>query len=593
MTWICKNCESENPDTNKQCVVCNCLNATAEISPKILKIQYFKSSTNTGKVGDVIELSWSVFHASEIYITGIGNVKSRGKTEIKIPKFTNNKYQITLKAKNIRGTTIHQLITIKEEKIPQIFTFSSNKNSVTEGEQITLSWNVENASFVACSEISGRNLNYTNSVEVNISFNGAEEKTIFLCARQGEKVQTKSLTIKRIHALQILSFSSNKDNAEEGEDVMLYWNVENASWVTCSAIQNNLNCIGNRSINISFNGAEEKTIYLYAGNEKGERVKKSLVIKKISPIQILSFSSNKYNAEEGEEIMLSWNVKNASLITCSGFTYAIHEDNTNCINCRAIKISFNGAKQKIISIVARNEKGERVKKSLVIKKIFPIIASFYSNKNFANDNERITLYWEVKNADTITCSEMPTYTNLHPTDSMTINISFDGAEQKTISLYAKKGEEVQVKSLEIIKKLNISNRESDTGIASKLKNTSDISCKKHKKKDDILLSIAWLVSIASIPVASIPSTSFANTYHPRDLIINLVNMICAFLIGVAIKKIPSIGYFFNVISILFGIFFLVQIQLLGNSLIDQELNLLVNIFYMVFILIYGIIRITK
>lgn len=398
---------------------------------------------------------------------------------------------------------------------PQILYFTSSQESATLNDIITLSWATTNADKVYIQGlgevdcIGNKKIKITNFRDGYCHFKITAYNQL-QCVEMHIKIKkrenkTYTSSDKNVLSPKIIAFYSNKNIASENEQIILYWNVENASWVACSAIQGNLNCMGNRTIKISFNGAEQKTIYLYAGNKKEERVKKSLVIKKISPI----------------------------------------------------------------------------------------IASFYSNKNFANDNERITLYWEVKNADTITCSEMPSYTNLHPTDSMTINISFDGAEQKTISLYAKKGEEVQVKSLEIIKKLNISSRESDTGIESKLKNTSDISCKKRKKKDGILLSIVWLVSIASIPVASIPSTSFANTYHPRELIINLANMICAFLVGVTIKKIPSIGYLFNVIFILFGIFFFVQIQLLGNSLIDQELNLLVNIFYMVFILIYGMIRITK
>ena len=68
----------------------------------------------------------------------------------------------------------------------------------------------------------------------------------------------------------ILSFSTSKYAIRDNETIELSWNVKNATRVTCSILEGELELYGKKTITISFREEDPMKIYLYAENEYGK-----------------------------------------------------------------------------------------------------------------------------------------------------------------------------------------------------------------------------------------------------------------------------------------------------------------------------------
>lgn len=134
MSWICKRCETENPDTVAVCEVCE------THAPKIIDFQYDKILSNKP-----ITIRWKTEYCDNVSIYYNGETKDvSGKETYCID--TLEERDISFMLSNSETTTRTVSFTMEFLERPSI-SFSSDKSKLRNGckEQATLSWNIENA----------------------------------------------------------------------------------------------------------------------------------------------------------------------------------------------------------------------------------------------------------------------------------------------------------------------------------------------------------------------------------------------------------------------------------------------------------------
>ena len=134
MSWICRNCETENPDTLDVCEVCE------THGPKIVDFQYDKVLS-----GKPIMIRWKTEYCDNVSIYYKGetiDVFEKDSYSIDTP----DEREISFMLSNSETTTRTVNYTMDFIECPTI-SFSTDKPKLRRGcrEQSTLSWNIENA----------------------------------------------------------------------------------------------------------------------------------------------------------------------------------------------------------------------------------------------------------------------------------------------------------------------------------------------------------------------------------------------------------------------------------------------------------------
>ena len=105
-------------------------------------------------------------------------------------------------------------------------------------------------------------------------------------------------------------FTASKRKINSNESSEIFWKVENAEHVSISTIGENLDFQGNHLISIS----QTKTFRLTAENSFVRKVK-TLEIEIIEAPNILKFRSSRKAIIRGQKVILSWETKNAEIVT--------------------------------------------------------------------------------------------------------------------------------------------------------------------------------------------------------------------------------------------------------------------------------------
>ena len=180
---------------------------------------------------------------------------------------------------------------VKEEKkdlptynTPEVIYFKVNKDYANDGECLFFSWDTKNATkaIISIENFSSEVLQVINvperaeQQEIPIFFR-LEDHIIIIKLQVydvlGNKINYQnSLYIYKTENSHpvILSFSTSKYAIRDNETIELSWNVKNATRVTCSILEGELELYGKKTITISFREEDPMKIYLYAENEYGK-----------------------------------------------------------------------------------------------------------------------------------------------------------------------------------------------------------------------------------------------------------------------------------------------------------------------------------
>ena len=185
--------------------------------PRILQ---FQATPVTITTGEVSQLGWETENADTVTITGIGNVSRSGSNTVS-PTATTT-YILTARNRfgEVSRTVTVQVLPIQ---MPRLLRFSANPGEILQGEQSTLSWQVENATDVTISGL-GR-VALTGSAQVS----PADTTTYTLTARNAGGEVTATAVVNVIKLARILSFVAEPNpSPTRGGPVVLRWTTENA-----------------------------------------------------------------------------------------------------------------------------------------------------------------------------------------------------------------------------------------------------------------------------------------------------------------------------------------------------------------------------
>ena len=111
---------------------------------------------------------------------------------------------------------------------------------------------------------------------------------------------------------------------------------------------------------------------------------------------ILSLVPSTYQVQAGNEIKLKWDVRNATRITLSSSKVTKDVSNKNYI-----KISLDRDEQLTLTAYAEDD-NVYVDKTVDIRVLSPVaIHGFYADKDVVVESDKVTLRWNVENADSI------------------------------------------------------------------------------------------------------------------------------------------------------------------------------------------------
>ena len=222
MSWICKNCETENSDTLDICEVCE------THAPKIVDFQYDKVLS-----GKPIIIRWKTEHCENVSIYYKGEtINVSGKETYSID--TPDEQDISFMLSNSETTTRTVSFTMDFIERPRI-EFASDKSKLKKDrkEVVALSWHIENAKSAIL--ISGDD-------KIEIPLIGKQEVCpdvtsdykIEALALDGETSFTERLQIGVFDECKI-EFKADKNYIFPAIPVVLSWNVTNAKSIELDA----------------------------------------------------------------------------------------------------------------------------------------------------------------------------------------------------------------------------------------------------------------------------------------------------------------------------------------------------------------------
>lgn len=223
MSWICKNCETENSDKLDICEVCE------SCAPTIFDFIYDKVLT-----GNPIGISWKTANCNNVSIIYNGettDVSEKNTYSIEDPSDSTIKFLLANSCVTERAVCFEMKFVEK----PSI-DFTTNRTKLRKGksESTELSWNIKNAESAV--------LKYDDKV-IDIPKKGIKKFTphettnyrIEALAKDKATIFTESLLIG-VYSECKIDFIADKQYIYPSIPVKLSWNVENANKVWLDSV---------------------------------------------------------------------------------------------------------------------------------------------------------------------------------------------------------------------------------------------------------------------------------------------------------------------------------------------------------------------
>ncbi len=399
-----------------------------------VKIYSFRAEPSEVDPGMPVRISWNVKGVSEVDIEGIGtNLPPEGSKEI-TPKVTT---KLSLKAGSIRRDII---VKVRAGGPPEILTYKAEPSRLKVGQKSLIIWEVKNATKVDIRGI-GEDLGQKGRWVVA----PLKTTTYVLIAtnERGQKAtQNLLIEVESAEPLKILSFEAEPSEVHPGERVKLSWNVTGAESVSIEGIGEALPLQGTKIVTID----KKKRFTLIAKGYGGGIVKRSLeinVIRVLPRPHINSFLAEPSNVDEGEEILLSWDVENAKEISLI-WNDEIGRKGRIPLNMPKGEKSFIPKATTHFQLIAIGEDPEikAVKEAqvIVIKMAEPpVIERFAADPPvlLAFRGETTVISWKVKDADVVKIE--PEIGIVPPEGSITKKIITPGERIYTLTAKNKNG----------------------------------------------------------------------------------------------------------------------------------------------------------
>lgn len=262
--------------------------------------------------GDVV-LTWTTENASSVNISGVANgLSANGSRSVSVTGNTT----FTLTAVGTGGNDSHCTvsITVAPASAPVCVSFTANKSVVKDsGENVTLSWNTQNATSVSINNGIGNvtpvsSGSYTVFVDRNITYtltvNGAGGQTTCTVSITKETTQTYSPRCEYLRA--------SDTRVEEGDTITLSWSTTHADDVTISPQLGSVSKNGDARVTIN----DDTTFTLRAKGDNGQEDTCTVTVnvdeeEDDEPKPKCELEVSKKRVNKGDKVTLSWDTSRA------------------------------------------------------------------------------------------------------------------------------------------------------------------------------------------------------------------------------------------------------------------------------------------
>jgi hypothetical protein len=266
-------------------------------------IESFTVDNEVIEFGKPSLFSWKVRNAEKVLLSEFGEVTDFTEKEINLK----SSKKVTLSTENAGGKVSKQ-ITLTLPK-PEILLFETEKDLITEGEEILLRWEVKNAETVLINKFG--KIEEIKSGEIRISPKEKSRYTIVAKNSSGET--TKDLLIEVEPKPIIENLRASKDLILRNSKVKLTWALKNSSRVNLFFGTEVIDVSKLTEYSLDLDGTTDFT--LVASSLKGLcEVSKIITVSVIDSVEVISFNADRLFTVQSKPIELFWDVKNAKSI---------------------------------------------------------------------------------------------------------------------------------------------------------------------------------------------------------------------------------------------------------------------------------------
>lgn len=284
-------------------------------NPSVPSCDSFTASPTTILVNNSATLTWDTTNATRVAINnGIGNVALDGSVSV-TPLVATTYVLSVYDGNNLLSDTCSVTVNVSEDPVPVCKSFTASPSALpVGGGNVTLTWDVENASSVTISPTVG-SVNVTGSTVLGVT----QATTYVLTATDSNGDQTTCSAPVTVANPEIftcaanVSFTANDYSISRGQSITLNWNVTGADSVSISSI-GATSLTGSQSVSPSSN-----TTYTLTAVKNGVSINCPVSISvstgggggggSSSPRCDLDISKQKI--DRGEEVTLSWDTSRA------------------------------------------------------------------------------------------------------------------------------------------------------------------------------------------------------------------------------------------------------------------------------------------
>ena len=190
---------------------------------------------------------------------------------------------------------------------PQIASFVMTEDAYTIGSIIHFEWVSENATSA---KFNGQDVELIGHIDYKVE----KAETITLTVENDYDKATKTIRIIPKAQPSIRNFSAAQSNIRAGQDIKLKWESKNCHRVSLVWSNGSVDVTNKTYCKVPLMQSETFTIIGYAEDEN-VFVEQNFRVNVIAPVRINKFVADKGVIVEGDKVILSWDVDNASSIT--------------------------------------------------------------------------------------------------------------------------------------------------------------------------------------------------------------------------------------------------------------------------------------
>jgi hypothetical protein len=191
-------------------------------NPQILR---FEASPLSIAPGGSSTLSWTTTGASQVSISGVGNVNPNGSTSVSPTQTTT--YTLTATSSDGKSVTAPVTVTLAPANVPSIVTFVATPPTIDAGTSTKICWQVTGATSINITPGVGSNLNANDCATVSPT-----QTTTYTLTATNNQGQIQGNVTVNVGQIRVLSFTADPVFSQTaGGPVTLSWQTQNATSV--------------------------------------------------------------------------------------------------------------------------------------------------------------------------------------------------------------------------------------------------------------------------------------------------------------------------------------------------------------------------